>query len=335
MGSYKKHLAIASALSFIAFGTTSTFADAVLTHIDPKNPKVPAPWFTGPLLAPSGHTIPPGHVNIEPYVFFTVTTGTYNSHWHSHSAPNFYSTNLQIPIQVGLAPRLDFQFVPQAFYNVKQGEHSTQFGDMPFAFDVQLLQDTPGTWQPAIKLSLWVNFPFGKYKHLNPHKNGTDGVGSGSWLPGVSLVFSRLFNTSQDHFFAPRLAFSYYVPYVVYVKGYNVYGGGDGTKGKAYPGNTFSVDFGFEYNLNQRWGIAMDAVYSHKNKTRFSGKVGESAPGVPASVGGPSSEQFSLAPALEYNWNINVGLIGGVWFTVAGRNAGQFTSGVLALNIYI
>jgi hypothetical protein len=50
--------------------------------------------------------------------------------------------------------------------------------------------------------------------------------------------------------------------------------------------------------------------------------------------GGPSSSQYSLAPAIEYNWSQNIGLIGGVWFTVAGQNISQFNSIVIALNYY-
>jgi hypothetical protein len=48
----------------------------------------------------------------------------------------------------------------------------------------------------------------------------------------------------------------------------------------------------------------------------------------------PSNEQWSVAPAIEYNWSKNVGLIVGSWFSFAGRNSVRFISGVAALNIY-
>ncbi len=72
----------------------------------------------------------------------------------------------------------------------------------------------------------------------------------------------------------------------------------------------------------------MDFYYQHNNKNRFSGTPS-------ATAIRPSSESFSLAPALEYNWSANIGLIGGVWFTVGGRNTSRFVSGVLAFNVYI
>ncbi len=48
----------------------------------------------------------------------------------------------------------------------------------------------------------------------------------------------------------------------------------------------------------------------------------------------PTSAQFSIAPAIEYNWNANIGIIFGSWFTLAGKNSTQFTSGVFAFNYY-
>ena len=95
----------------------------------------------------------------------------------------------------------------------------------------------------------------------------------------------------------------------------------------------FSTDLAFEYTLTQNWALALDVLYVHNNHTRFSGHKG-STYGIPNSVGGPSSEQFSLAPALEYNWSSNCGVIAGVWFSVAGRNTADFINGVVAINIY-
>jgi hypothetical protein len=33
------------------------------------------PWFTGPLLTGSGHVIPVGHANYEPYLYWTYEPG--------------------------------------------------------------------------------------------------------------------------------------------------------------------------------------------------------------------------------------------------------------------
>ena len=125
----------------------------------------------------------------------------------------------------------------------------------------------------------------------------------------------------------------YTIPNSVHVKGYNLYGGGHHTRGTIYPGQSLVVLFGFEISLTQRWAIANDIQYLHVNKTHFKGRKGKTN-GVKNVVGFPSSEQFSLAPAIEYDFSAYVGVIAGVWFSVAGRNALDFASGVVAVNIY-
>ncbi len=294
-----------------------------------------SPLFTGPLLCPSAHTIPEGHYDIEPYLFFFAITGAYDKNWDYQDIPNFYNLQLLVPGWVGITPYLDFSLQVQAFYQFDQGERSVQFGNIPFGFNIQLLNEEPGTWWPAIKLGLHAVIPTGKYDNLNPKKLGTDAAGSGTWEPTAVLTMGRLFQVAEMHFLSPRLAFSYSIPNPVNIHNLSVYGGTDGTRGTGYQGNFYFVDLGLEYNMAKNWALAFDFYYQHNNKTRFSGSPGFISPGVPAIMGSPSAEQFSLAPALEYNWNPNIGIIGGVWFSIAGRNSARFTTGTIAFNVYI
>ena len=311
-----------------------TLAFSAALHADtPKKQKEPFPWLTGPLLTPSAHTIPNHHYNIEPYEFVTVNDGLYNAHWNSHSTPNFYNLSTQIPIQIGLPANFDFFFTPGWSWNHAQGASHWDLNDMNFGFDYQLLMDKKGSWWPAIKLQVRGNLPFGKYQNLSPKSKGTDAGGTGSWLPGVALSFSHLYWWGGHVFFAPRFNLQYVLPTPVHVKNYNVYGGGHHTHGTAYPGQSLSALFGFELAVTQRWAFAGDISYLHINKTRFKGRKGATR-GIPNKVGLPSNETFSLAPAIEYNWSAYYGVIAGAWFTVAGRNTLDFTSGVIAINIY-
>jgi hypothetical protein len=204
---------------------------------------------------------------------------------------------------------------------------------MSFGFDYQLLFDKPDKWWPAIKLNVRANLPIGKYENLSRKSKGTDAGGFGSWQPGAALGFSHLYWWGGHVFFAPRLTFQYIIPNSVHVKNLNVYGGGHHTRGTVYPGASFTTFFGFEISLTQRWVIANDIVWNHTNKTRFKGRRGATQ-GVPNVIGVPSSESISIAPAIEYNWSYNYGVIAGAWFTVAGRNTAEFASGVIAINIY-
>lgn len=317
-------------LLFVTFlaHTPTSFADAFkLPQADQPASSPVIPWFTGPLLTPSAHVIPQGHLNVEPYQYFTTEYGFFDKNWAPHSAPNFYTAQTQIPFQYGFANNFDFSVTPNAFWKHTKGASQWSFGDATFQIDYQLLNDTPGSWWPAIRLTAYLNIPFGKYQKLKASNYGTDISGSGAWLPSAGLSMSRLFSFKNNHFLGARFFFGYTPTVPVHVKGVNAYGGGKGTRGVAYAGNSFQGLIGLEYNLTQRWTLALDIDYEHNNKTRFKGKT-------LAPMGSPSSEQLSLAPAIEYNWSGYVGLIAGCWFTVLGRNSSEFASGIVAINIY-
>lgn len=311
-----------------SFYFSSAFSNDPFIHdLQEEKPTQVVPWFTGPLLAPSANTIPAKHVNVEPYIYFIANTGSYNSHWNKVSHPNVYSILFQNFIQVGLTSFMDFQVVPQLAYQFTQGARSTQAGDLPFMVDFQLCKDLAHHFRPSAKLALRASIPFGKYQNLNPNKFGVDGVGTGNWIPAAALIFSKLFYLEKNRFVNARLAFNYTVPNATRVKGLNVYGGDLNTKGTVYPGNVFSCDVAMEYTLTQNWALSADLFYVHANKTKFYGMT-------LAPVGGPSSEQLSFAPAIEYNWNINIGIITGAWITLTGRNSSCFRGSVTAVNLY-
>ncbi len=293
------------------------------------------PWLTGSLLTPSAYAVEKGHYNIEPYLYVTTRKGVYDASWKSHSTRQAAQITPQVYLEFGIWDHISFKAIPTASYTILSGQKSLQVNDLPIGFHFQLLLEQPGKWYPTIKFGLSENLPLGKYQRLDPHKKGTDSGGAGSFATTPELVFGRLFHFGNGvHYLNTRLSFSYTIPAPVHVKGWNTYGGGCGTRGKVYPGNLFSTFLGLEWTVTQHWALACDIVNLYQNKTRFSGHKGESAPGIPNSVGGPSSNQISIAPAIEYNWSAGLGIIGGVWWTIAGRNTPEFVSGVIALNYY-
>ncbi|MBY0529159.1 MAG: hypothetical protein K2P51_03110 [Rhabdochlamydiaceae bacterium] len=322
-------LRLSSLLIFFALTLSCIgFSDAYKLHQADEPPApVAIPWLTGPLLTPSGHVIPTGHLNVEPYLYASTTYGFFDKHWAPHSAPKFYTVQLQVPFQYGFANKFDFQFTPNAYWKHTDGASHWDFGDATFQIDYQLLNDTPGSWWPAIRLTAGVNIPFGKFQKLNASSKGTDIGGSGTWQPAASIVFSRLFTFNGPRYLATRFFFGYTPTVPVHVKGLNAYGGDEETRGKIYSGNTFTGLIGLEYTWTQRWALALDIDYSHSNKVRFTGRS-------TAAMGGPSSDQWSIAPAIEYNWSAYVGMIAGCWFSLGGRNASEFANGIIAINIY-
>jgi hypothetical protein len=255
--------------------------------------------------------------------------GFYNKHWRYEHRASFYTTLLRVPIVIGLTPFMDTFVIPQLTYQRTQGAHSTQVADLPFGFGFQLLKEDPSSWTPSMKLSLQGSFPCAKYDHLHPNKLGTDGAGFGSWLPRICLIVGKIFSLSNNHFLSARFDMAYFIPNNVSIKGLSVYGGTPRTHGVIHLGSQFIGDLSFEYDLTRNWACALDIRYNHIGQAQFSGTSPLVRPGA------PSQDVISLAPALEYNWNSSIGLIGGVWFSIFGRNAAAFTGGVLAFNWYI
>lgn len=295
----------------------------------PKQGEVQAPWLTGPLIAQSGFTIAPGHYNIETYLSTTPEPARYNAHWKAISQNTFWENVSLTQLEVGISKQLDFQINPTFHYNYCNGAAKWGWGDMLVGLDIQLYSHTPRVtaWNTGLKFTLYETIPLGKYENLDPKKLGTDVGGGGSWQTGFALIWGNLFYLGRSHFLTARFEFLYTLPAPVHVKNLNTYGGGAGTRGTVYPAQNFFGDIGLELTLTRNWALALDIIGSWDTKTRFSGQT-------PLPNTAPPATQFSLAPAIEYNWSASLGMIAGPWFTVAGRNAVQFISCNFALNYY-
>ncbi len=289
------------------------------------------PWMVGPLLAPSGHTIPKGHVNVEPYLFVTDSYGVYNNHWKTVSTPSTTTVSPTAIISVGVTNWMDVQAVIPYQWNIKSGEWSSGFGDASVVLGFQALNAVKSSWwRPDLRLSVGEAFPTGRYEKLNGGKKGTGAHGAGSYQTSFGANFQKLNQLSNGKFLRTRLSFVYTIPASTHVSGYNSYGGTFNTNGRVHPGNKFTADLAFEYTLTQHWVPALDIAYSTQDKGSFSGN-----PGTFSSIELPTNDALSLAPAMEYNFSANLGVIGGVWFTVYGRNSSDFDAAVMAVNYYV
>ena len=307
----------------LCFSTSCLFSE----YLNIK-PTQSGPWFTGPLITPSAYTIPLGHYNFEPYLFVNNAFGLYNNHWNVKKFKETVSNiNLQFWAQMGVASFMDFTLVPSFFYNYVGDESSWRFGDMFAQVTFQLTTQT-GLKGFASKFAIGEIFPLGEYQHLEKGKLLTDSSGGGSFGTSFGFVFSKRWHTYSFHYFAARMSTSAILHSQVKVHGLNSYGGGHGTSGRVFPGTSFPLLFGFEYNLTQNWALALDVISTYISQTKFKGVSTKS-------VGWGPSYTLSFAPAIEYNFSANIGLVGGVWLTAIGRNSPQHINYVMALNWYI
>ncbi len=287
------------------------------------------PWYTGPLLTGGAHMMPPGSANIQPYIFVTDNYAVWNNERKSVSIPDRWNLNPQFVIQTGITNWMDILLAIQGNVNWQKDKCSGGFGDMSLNIGFPLLEE--GLYRPAMKVTISETFPTGRYQKLNPKKIGLDATGAGSFQTAFGFRISKLVFWSYKHPMNLRASYTYIIPSDVHVKSFNSYGGGYGTRGKVKPGNNSQADVAFEYSFTQRWVFSTDVVYVWANRTTFSGNPGKNADGTTASVGGGSSDQLSLAPAIEYNWNANLGFLAGVWFDVYGRNTSKFVSGIVSV----
>ena len=293
------------------------------------------PWTTGPLLAPSVAVVTPGHVNFEPYIYAVANTGVYNNKGKSVSTPTLWNNYLTTSLQVGLTSFMDMQISPSVYYNYVQGKANWEYGDTPVTIDFQIVKPHhQESFVPYVKLVLVETFPSGNYRNLNPKKLATSLSGAGTYATTIGIAAGELFHIYKYNFLSTRLYIDYTYSAPTHVKGFNAYGGGFGANATVYPGNAYSFDAACELTLSKNWVFACDLVGSWTQKARVKGKRGVNALGSVARLGRPSSRQFQLAPAIEYNFSDNIGIISGCWFSFAGRNSSKFVSSVTAVNIY-
>ena len=276
--------------------------------------------------------MPPGWANIQPYLYVTDNYARFDSERHSISKDSsLVSLNPSVGMQFGVTKTMDISFSIQAFGNWQYGQSGGGFGDTSVTIGFPITAQTLHV--PAIKLCIKETFPTGQYQHLNTNGFGLSATGGGAYQTQFSLSMAKVLFWDYLHPMNFRLYFSYNLPTTVTVNGFNNYGGGFGTHAKVRPGNTFSADMGIEISLTQRWVVATDLAYTAQNETKYSRYAGTTTKGgaLPASIGGGFNDNLSLAPAFEYNWNENLGFVGGVWFSVYGRNSNNFVSGVLSV----
>lgn len=331
----KKILFATTLLSFGLFAQEVASPQQVQAELDQAQrdfeiaKKMFLPWYTGPLITGSAENVPDGMWNVQGYMYFNVDHGEYDNSRCSIDIPNIWTIQPLGLLQRGLTDWLDATVIATGFFKWSDGEYAQTFADMNFTFGFQVLKEGP--YVPNIRLSLGENFPTGRYKNLSSKKGGLDASGSGAFETVVGIDISKVFWQFPLHPVRYRFAGTYEIPnHDVFVKNFNAYGGGFGTRGDVCPPQTLNLDMALEVSLTKKWVFAGDVAYTYSLSTSFSGNPGMTEEGLPASVGGPSSDQLSLAPAIEYNVSDTGGFIGGIWFTVTGRNSANFAAIVLS-----
>ena len=285
-------------------------------------------WWTGPLLAASPGSLTPGHFLIEPYLFDAIPQGHYDNDGQRHPAPHANDFGSQSYLLYGLTDRVGVGLIPRfGFNDVSVGRDSSKVGvgDLSVQAQYGLTKFQEGSWIPTTAFVVQETLPTGKYDRLGDRP--ADGLGLGTYSTNLALYSQYFFWMPNGRILRTRLDVSYQISGSAGVRDVSVYGTEEGFRGRARPGNVTVVDAAGEYSMTQHWVLAMDVAYEHDGSTHVHGA------GLDFNTG--ESHTWSLAPAIEYNFNSRVGIIAGAKLTVAGRNATALVIPVAAVNIVI
>lgn len=283
-------------------------------------------WWTGPILAASGATLPRGHYLIEPYFYDVIG-----------SKSNGLATSSYVLF--GLSDGFSIGSIPAAGYNkLRMGQNSSGIrpADVTFLAQRRISQFHEGKWIPTSAVVVEETLSTGRYDQLGDKP--ANGLGTGAYTTTVGFYPQTYFWLPNGRILRMRFNLTQAFPTNVKVNGVSVYGTGTGFSGTAKPGRSFLADPSWEYSLTRKWVLALDTAYSHNWNTHVTGhKAGTSGTGTnleTISTNTGSSEVFALAPAVEYNWKSNLGIIVGTRVIPSSHNTNASITPVVAINFF-
>jgi hypothetical protein len=285
-------------------------------------------WWTGPLLAASPGSLAPGHFLIEPYVFDAIPQGHYDNGGTRQPRPHANNFGSQSYILYGLTERVGVGLIPRFGFNeLSDGRDSSKIGigDLTLQAQYGLTRYEEGSWIPSTAFVFQETLPTGKYDRLG--ERPADGLGAGAYSTNLSLYSQYFFWMPNGRILRTRLDLSYSISGSASVHDVSVYGTAAGFNGRARPGNVALINAAWEYSVTRNWVLALDVLYEHDSNTHVA------AADVQLNSG--TGHTWSLAPAIEYNFNSRVGVIAGAKLTTSGRNATAVVIPVAAVNIVI
>ena len=290
-------------------------------------------WWTGPLLAASASTLPKGHVLIEPYVFDVISHARFDQGGNRSALPHQHNVGNLTYMLYGLTDRVTVGLIPTFAFRYGEdhaGSTGIGFGDLQLQGQVRLTQFHEGRRVPTISLVLGETLPTGKYDRLD--RNPSDGAGGGAHTTTLSVYSQYYFWMPTGRILRTRLDLSWGFSDRRGSKTRACMGHRWAFAASPPPGDSFVADLAFEYSLTRNWVLALDLVHSESQSTHLRGRYLD-APASEVRASSGSSRTLYVAPAIEYNFNGNVGVIVGARLVPDGRNTTATVTPVAAINL--
>lgn len=286
--------------------------------------------FTGPLLTPAPSTLPQGRFYAQPYLIQTHTVGRYDDKGDRQALPESNDTSLvSVVLSAGITDQLAGELVLESASSGQGRQHSDGFrlADTVVRLRYLLREGDALAGKEEYAVMLGQSLPTGRYDGLGD--NLLNGQGTGVSRSNLSLL-------GQNHYWLPNgrpLRWRWQArwspaPRDVSVSGTSVYGTGRGFRGQYSPGPELAAAFGVEYSINHRWALALDLAAVRQSGGVLDGSALDAAGQRQHVVRHDgASRSFSIAPALEYNVNHQLGFLVGVQSSLpGGRNSDSYIS---------
>ncbi len=287
--------------------------------------------FTGPLVSPAP-PLPKGLFNIEPYLIQTRVVGQYDAQGHRRDVDDVADDwRLTVPMTYGVTDRLTLGATVNAVFAPDDGaqRHLTAGDTTLTAY--WLLAMGQGDHTPSLTLAAYHNLTSGQHDRLDQRRLAS-ATGSGAASTTLSLIGQSYFLPGRN--LRGRAGLSWRLPGAqAGIHGESGYGTTAGFEGHAELGSAAQANIGLEYSLNRTWVLASDIVYEQERSTRLRGHLETTDGTIAVASDSPASWRVSLAPAVEYHWTDNTGMILGAFVSVDGRNSAAVVSPQMAVNV--
>lgn len=316
-----------------AAGTLEGGPSAQSTVTGPRDvPVVHPAWWTGSLLSASADTMPVGHWLVEPYVVFDRTAAAFDGNGDRHATRRLTRTSTAAYVMYGLAEGVSVGMQPRVRVGATLADGPSAgpaVGDLTLMLQVRLTHPASGHWLPTTSLVLSETVPTGRYDDLAP---GADtGTGSGTHRTELGLYAQSVGTVAGELPLRLRLNLTVGAADHAVIRDRSVYGTSEGFRGRVSPGTWLLADLAFELSMTSHWVLALDVVRDTEARTIATGTPTAGAASIRI-VSGPS-QGWSVAPAVEYNFNSRIGVIAGFRKTLAGHDTGAGQAAAIALNM--
>lgn len=293
--------------------------------------------FTGPLITPNPAGLPQGNWYIEPYLVRVDSRDHFDDDGkRRRSGERSGAWAAVVPIIYGFSDRVMGQVNLSGSRAESGNARSSGFRAGDTTARLQYLLQAPnadGT-RPAVSVALVQRFSTGSHDRITG--NPLDAQGDGVQRTTLALGMQQVLWMPNDRPLRWRAQLSGGpAPSRTAISGASVYGTDASFQGNIARGSVLGLSIGAEYSFSPRWVGVMEVAVSRESGQRLSG-VARNASGDFGRIDErrPASRSLNLAPAVEYHFSPSLGLIAGVEFTVAGRNAGRIISPQVALGMF-